>query len=55
MERGRKRKNEEGKSSERVKDRKRNGRREPTLVTLVVLVLARKSRNVIILFVRSDL
>lgn len=46
MERGRTRKNEEGESSERAKDRESSGRREPTLVTLVVLALARKSRNV---------
>lgn len=45
-ERERTRTNEEGESSERVKDRERCGRREPTLVTLVVLALARKPRNV---------
>lgn len=44
-ERERTRTNEEGESSERVKDRERCGRREPTLVTLVVLALARKPRN----------
>lgn len=45
-ERERTRTNEEGESSERVKDRERCGRRDPTLVTLVVLALARKRRNV---------
>lgn len=45
-ERERTRTNEEGESSERVKDKERSGRREPTLVTLVVLALARKPRNV---------